>query len=133
MNTKGALRQILSNLHPNTILKPNLDSNPPPPSPLLDPPPSNAPSPQGASGQQLVGGVVGVQKRGVAPPGYPPYSTVSSYNADTITFVVLANVCLAMVASVEEAGFPLPLPPRPVPSYPSPPAHSPLPQKLPLM
>ena len=27
MNTKGALRQILSNLHPNTILKPNLDSN----------------------------------------------------------------------------------------------------------
>ena len=27
MNTKGALRKILSNLHPNTILKPNLDSN----------------------------------------------------------------------------------------------------------
>ena len=27
MNTKGALRRILSNLHPNTILKPNLDSN----------------------------------------------------------------------------------------------------------
>ena len=27
MNTKGALRQILSNLHPNAILKPNLDSN----------------------------------------------------------------------------------------------------------
>ena len=27
MNTKGALRQILSNLHPNTIHKPNLDSN----------------------------------------------------------------------------------------------------------
>ena len=27
MNTKGALRQILSNLHPNTILEPNLDSN----------------------------------------------------------------------------------------------------------
>ena len=26
MNTKGALRKILSNLHPNTILKPNLDS-----------------------------------------------------------------------------------------------------------
>ena len=27
MNTKGALRKILCNLHPNTILKPNLDSN----------------------------------------------------------------------------------------------------------
>ena len=37
---------------------------PPSPKPLLDPPP-----PQGASGQQLVGGVVGVQNRGVAPPG----------------------------------------------------------------
>ena len=27
MNTKGALRKILSNLNRNTILKPNLDSN----------------------------------------------------------------------------------------------------------
>ena len=27
MNTKGALRKILSTSHPNTILKPNLDSN----------------------------------------------------------------------------------------------------------
>ena len=27
MNTKGALRKILSTLHPNTILEPNLDSN----------------------------------------------------------------------------------------------------------
>ena len=27
MITKGALRKILSTLHPNTILKPNLDSN----------------------------------------------------------------------------------------------------------
>ena len=27
MNTKGALRKILSTVHPNTILKPNLDSN----------------------------------------------------------------------------------------------------------
>ena len=27
MNTKGALRTILSTLHPNTILIPNLDSN----------------------------------------------------------------------------------------------------------
>ena len=27
MNIKGALRQILSTSHPNTILKPNLDSN----------------------------------------------------------------------------------------------------------
>ena len=27
MNTKGALREILSTLHPNTILKPNVDSN----------------------------------------------------------------------------------------------------------
>ena len=27
MNTKGALRKIFSTLHPNAILKPNLDSN----------------------------------------------------------------------------------------------------------
>ena len=27
MNTKGALRKVLFNLHSNTILKPNLDSN----------------------------------------------------------------------------------------------------------
>ena len=27
MNTKGAPRKILSTWHPNTILKPNLDSN----------------------------------------------------------------------------------------------------------
>ena len=27
MNTKGALRKFLSNLHPNTILKASLDSN----------------------------------------------------------------------------------------------------------
>ena len=31
MNTKGALRKILSTLHPNTILKPNLDSDAHPP------------------------------------------------------------------------------------------------------
>ena len=44
-------------------------SPPPPPSPLLDPPSNPPPPPQGASGQQSVGGVVGVQNRGVAPPG----------------------------------------------------------------
>ena len=27
MNTKGARRKILFTLHPNTVLKPNLDSN----------------------------------------------------------------------------------------------------------
>ena len=40
---------------------------PPPIRPCLNPP---HPPPQGASGQQLVGGVVGVQNRGVTPP--PP-------------------------------------------------------------
>ena len=35
MNTKGALRKILSILQPNTILKPNLDSNAHPRSLLL--------------------------------------------------------------------------------------------------
>ena len=47
----------------------------PPPSPLLEPPlpcPPPPPPPPGASGQQLVGGVVGVQNRGVAPPVVPP-------------------------------------------------------------
>ena len=58
---------------------------PPPPKPLLDPPPIRPslthpppipPPPQGASGQQLVGGVVGVQNRGVAPPGGAGYATL---------------------------------------------------------
>ena len=44
----------------------------PPHSPSLNPPlrcpPPPPPPPQGASGQHLVGGVVGVQNRGVAPP-----------------------------------------------------------------
>ena len=66
--------------HPNS---PHLDPPPqptlpePPPQPLLDPPPicpsltppPPPPPPKGASGQQLVLGVVGVQNRGVAPPG----------------------------------------------------------------
>ena len=45
----------------------------PPPSPLPEPPspiPPPPAHPQGASGQQLVGGVVGVHSQGVAPP--PP-------------------------------------------------------------
>ena len=41
-------------------------SQPPPPKP---PPLPAPPPPQGAFGRQLVGGVVGVQNRGVAPPG----------------------------------------------------------------
>ena len=42
----------------------------PPPFALPEPPPppDPPPHPQGASGQQIVGGVVGVQNRGVAPP-----------------------------------------------------------------
>ena len=44
MNTKGALRKILSNLHPNTILKPNLDSNTTP-NPQLAPVPTPDPNP----------------------------------------------------------------------------------------
>ena len=40
INTKGALRKILSTLHPNTILKPNLDSNAQP-----DPQPTPNPTP----------------------------------------------------------------------------------------
>ena len=42
MNTKGALMEILSNLHPNTILKPNLDSNAHP-QPQFAPPPGPPP------------------------------------------------------------------------------------------
>ena len=47
---------------------------PPPPTPQVAPPgpPRQSPPPpppKGASGQQLVGRVVGVQNRGVAPPG----------------------------------------------------------------
>ena len=63
---------------------PTLPERPAPSKPLLDPPPhcpslkppSNAspPAPPArASGQQLVGGVVGVQNRGVAPPPPPGF------------------------------------------------------------
>ena len=53
-------------------------THPLPTPPLLAPPP---PPPKGASGRQLVGGVVGVQNRGVAPPGVatdptPPESPI---------------------------------------------------------
>ena len=55
---------------------------PPPPGTALPgaparPPPPSPPSPPGAFGQQLVGGVVGVQNRGVAPP--PPCTQLSSH------------------------------------------------------
>ena len=43
-----------------------------PRTPTTPPPPPPSP-PQGAFGQQLVGGVVGVQNRGVAPPGDAPH------------------------------------------------------------
>ena len=67
----------------------------PPPSPLLDPPP---PPPQGASGQQLVGGVVGVQNRGVAPPGL--YSRRQWLVANTLHWAVAS----APVATVGQCG-----------------------------
>ena len=53
MNTKGALRKILSNLHPNTILKPNLDSKThphPQPTPIPTPNPNPNPSPNPSPG-----------------------------------------------------------------------------------
>ena len=40
MNTKGGLRKFLSNLHPNTILKPNLTLTPTP-----NPQPTPIPTP----------------------------------------------------------------------------------------
>ena len=51
---------------------------PPRPPPIPCPPPPPPPA-QGASGQQLVGGggVVGVQNRGVAPPGPCRFKVVS--------------------------------------------------------
>ena len=64
-----------------TRLDPPPPTNPPRPPPPhspppLDPPPPPMPPPppKGASGQQLVGGVVGVHNRGVAPPpGFGPF------------------------------------------------------------
>ena len=58
--------------HGNPGNRPPPPPEPPSPAPLLDPPlqapPPPPPPPLGAFGQQLVGGVVGVQDRGVAPP-----------------------------------------------------------------
>ena len=54
---------------------PQAPPRPPPIRPSLNPPSHAPPPPQkGASGQQLGGGVVGVQNRGVAPPP-PPGNT----------------------------------------------------------
>ena len=53
---------------------PNRPSRSHPPKPLLYPPPQSPlpePPPQGASGQQLVGGLVGVQNRSPPPVGVP--------------------------------------------------------------
>ena len=60
--------------HGNPGNPPPPPREPPSPAPLLDPPLQGPPPPpQGASGRQLVGGVVGVQNRGVAPPGATPH------------------------------------------------------------
>ena len=69
---QGEVRGACAPPPPKHPESPHLDpppTDPPraPPPPPMPPPPS--PPPQGASGQQLVGGVVGVQNRGVAPPG----------------------------------------------------------------
>ena len=68
---EGAVRTVGSHLGriPNCSEVPN---PPPPPGEPPSPPPLPEPSPQGASGRQLVGGVVGVQNRGLPPP--PPVS-----------------------------------------------------------
>ena len=69
---------------------------PPPHSPSLNAPPPMPPPPKGASGQQLVGGVVGVQNRGVAPP-WPQQPTTrngSSPNSIVAGDVVLLPVLL---------------------------------------
>ena len=76
------------NCHTWTPSPPDPPGTPPLPAPLIPPPhlpflnpplkcPRPPPPPQGASGQPLVGGVVGVQNRGVAPP--PPVASPIPY------------------------------------------------------
>ena len=62
---QGEVRGACAPPPPQHPKSPHPDPPPPPQPTLPDPPP---PPPQGASGQQLVGGVVGVQIRGVAAP-----------------------------------------------------------------
>ena len=72
---EGAVRTVGSHLGriPNCSEVPDTPhppGEPPSPAPLLEPPlPEPPPPPQGASSRPLVGGIVGVQNRGVAPPG----------------------------------------------------------------
>ena len=73
---EGAVRAVRSHLGriPNCSevhdTPPLPTSETPSPAPLPEPPPSqNNPPPQGASGRQLVERVVGVQNRGITPPG----------------------------------------------------------------
>ena len=90
---EGAVRTVRSHLGriPNCSEVP--DTPPPPETPGTAgtalpgaprrTPPSKPPLPPplGASGRQLVGGVVGVQDRGVAPPPPPVASTIFSLRA----------------------------------------------------
>ena len=83
--------------------------SPPPPAPPRPPPhhspfalpepPSNAPPPpppppaEGASGQQLVGGVVGVQNRGVTPPWWGAFCNSGSGPAISLAISNQAYSC----------------------------------------
>ena len=100
---EGAVRTVGSHLGripncsevPDTPPPPREPREPPPPreppspAPLLDPPlqapPPPPPPPLGAFGQQLVGGVVGVQDRGVAPPVCEGLGSVSKSSQATVS------------------------------------------------
>ena len=80
--SEGAVRTVGSHLgripncsevpDPPPPREPREPREQPSPVPLPEPPPpSPPPPPPGATGRQLVGGLVGVQDRGVAPP--PPW------------------------------------------------------------
>ena len=75
-----------------------------PPRPPPPPPPMPPPPPKGASGQQLVGGVVGVQNRGVAPPGmrsHPRRSvSVQGFLPWIALQMVIGRIWLATTAAV---------------------------------
>ena len=80
---------------PGTAL-PGAPPRPPPPSP---PPP--LPPPLGAFGQQLVGGVVGVQDRGVAPPRGVSCCGISHYQGMSVGQFLATKMSMAQCCHAE--------------------------------
>ena len=110
-------------------------NTPPPHSPSLNPPLRSPPPPgQGASGQQLVGAVVGVQNRGVPPPPVLGCQNTACCHQCLYQIEVapLALGCISInSASRRSVSAPVTLPDNAIPPRTSLPQHRPPPPPAP--